>query len=348
MSSLLPPPKARWPREQLRGLLEWSRLWLLRLATENIGLKGMSFGLALAIWALLQSEQVVERRTRVKVQYDWPEELVRVDEVPRWISVTVSGPQGRVRAVERRSLRMSVDLSEAERGQVPIDFTDLRVEGLPDSLKITQITPPMAEVELDRKMRQTVHVRPTVIGEPVEGWTRGTIKVEPESIEIEGPASLLRELTEVSTEIVNISGRKGNVEADVGLSLPARTLRPTVDAPVHVRVAVEALMDNRTFTDVPVFVPNGWAVDPPLARYVTVHGPIREVTAIRSERVSVMVTIPDATLKEPQVLRWQRNDPDTPLAVVNLGASDQIKIEEMGPDRFTLRPLVEPVAPPPQ
>jgi len=348
MSSLLPPPKPNRRGERLRGFLETNRVWVLRLVTENFGLKGMSLGLALAIWALLQSEQVVERRTRVKVQYDWPEDLVRVDEVPRWISVTVSGAQGRVRAVERRSLRMKVDLSDAERGQVPIDFTDLRVQGLPDSLKITQITPPMAEVELDRKMRQTVHVRPTVIGEPVEGWTRGTIKVEPESIEIEGPASLLRELTEVSTEIVNISGSKDNVEADVGLSLPARTLKPTVDAPVHVRVAVEAMMDNRTFTDVPVFVPNGWAVDPPRARYVTVFGPIRDVTAIRSEKVSVMVTIPDANATEPQVLRWHRNDPDTPLAVVNLGPSDQIRVEEMGPDRFTLRPLEKPVEPPPQ
>jgi len=348
MSQLPPPPPSPWSRERLRGVLEVSRVWLIRLATENIGLKGMSFGLALAIWALLQSEQVVERRTRVKVQYDWPEKLVRVDEVPRWISVTVSGPQGRVRAVERRSLQMKVDLSMAERGQVPIDFTELRVEGLPDSLKITQVTPPMAEVELDAKMRQTVHVRPSVIGEPVEGWSRGTITVEPESIEIEGPASLLRELTEVSTEIVNISGTKDTVEADVGLNLPARTLKPTVDAPVHVRVAVEALMDNRTFTNVPVFVPNGWAVDPPSARYVTVYGPIRELTAIRSDKVSVMVTIPDEQQREPQVLRWQRNDPDSPLAVVNLGPSDQIRVEEMGPDRFTLRPLDEPEPTPPE
>ena len=209
-------------------------MWVLRLGTENIGLKAMSFGLAVAIWALLQSEQVVERRTRVKVQYSWPEDLVRVDEVPRWVSVTVSGPQGRVRAVERRSLQMKVDLTDAERGQVPIDFTELQVNGLPDSLKITQITPPMAEVELDAKMRQKVHVRPSVIGEPVDGWSRGTITVEPQSIEVEGPASLLRELTEVSTEIVNISGSKETVEADVGLSLPTRTIKPTVDAPVHV------------------------------------------------------------------------------------------------------------------
>ena len=346
MSQLPPPPASPWSRARLRQLLNTIRVILLRMATENIRLKTMSFGLAVAIWALLQSEQVVERRTRVKVQYSWPEELVRVDEVPRWVSVTVSGPQGRVRAVERRSLQMKVDLTEAERGLVPIDFTELRVNGLPDSLKITQINPPMAEVELDAKVRQKVHVRPSVIGEPVEGWSRGTITVAPQSIEVEGPASLLRELTEVSTEIVNISGTKETVEADVGLSLPTRIIKPTVEAPVHVRVAVEALMDNRTFTDVPVFVPNGWAVDPPTARYVTVYGPIREVTAIRSDKVSVMVTIPDDQKLEQQVLRWQRNDPESPLAVVNLGPSDQIRVEEMGPTRFTLRPLDAPVPTP--
>ena len=42
------------------------RSWLVRLATENLGLKLMSLCLSIATWAWLQSEQVVERRARAR------------------------------------------------------------------------------------------------------------------------------------------------------------------------------------------------------------------------------------------------------------------------------------------
>ena len=146
-------------------------------------------------------------------------------------------------------------------------------KGLPDSLKITQITPPMTEVELDAKIKRTVRVRPAVIGEPAEGWARGSITIHPESVEIEGPESVLRDMSEVSTDIVNISGRtRVPVVADVAVKPPSFNLNPTTDAPVSVRVTVDALLDNRTFTDVPVIVDSGWTANPPVAKFVDREG----------------------------------------------------------------------------
>ena len=343
----LPSPSPGHRRVQLRRLLEALRVHVISFATENVGLKVMSLGLAISIWALLQSEQVVERRTRVRVRYDWPTELVQVDEVPRWISITISGPQGRVRAVERRNLTMKVDLTEAGKGVVPIDYTERRVQGLPDNLKITQTTPPMAEVELDAKIRRTVRIRPAVIGEPAEGWERGTITVEPESVEVEGPESLLRDLSEVSTDIVNISGRTDPLEAEVSIKTPTRTTKPTTDTPITVRVAVDALVDNRTFTEVPVMVDNGWTVEPPVAQYVTVQGPIREITSLRAERVRVMVTVPDPERAEPQTVRWLRRNPTDAVTIFH-GGDEEIRVEELGPERFIVRPTAPAEAPPPE
>jgi|GEM_PF-1332294 len=344
----LPTPPSGARGVQLRRTLERLRVWLIRFATENVGLKVMSLGLAVSIWALLQSEQVVERRTRVRVQYDWPADLVQVDEVPRWVSVTISGPQGRVRAVERRNLTMRVDLSDAEKGVVPIDYTERSVQGLPDSLKITQTTPPMAEVELDAKIRRTVRVRPAVIGEPAEGWERGTITIDPESVEIEGPESLLRDLTEVSTDIVNISGRTETLLAEVAVKTPGRTLKPTTDTPVKVRVAVDALVDNRTFTRVPVMVDNGWTAEPAFAEFVTVHGPVREINGLKADRVRVMLTVPDPTSEQAQTIRWKRRSENPAVTVFHGGASESVRVDELGPDRFTVRPTAPADPTPPQ
>ena len=339
-----PPSGARGVR--MRRVLERVRVWLIRVATENVGLKLMSLGLAISVWALLQSEQVVERRTRVRVVYDWPADLVQVDEVPRWVSITISGPQGRVRAMERRKLTMNVDLSDAEKGLVPIDYTERAVEGLPDNLKVTQTTPPMTEVELDAKIHRTVRVRPAVIGEPAEGWERGGITIEPESVEIEGPETLLRQLNEVSTDIVNISGRTEDFDGTVAIKTPSRSLRSTTDTPVRVKVSVDPLVDNRTFTEVPVLVDNGFTAEPSVAKYVTVHGPIREITALRAERVRVMLTVPDPASDQPQTVRWSRRVEAAAVTVFHGGDSEEIRVDDLGPDRFTIRPTA-PAEPPP-
>jgi YbbR domain-containing protein len=311
------------------------------MTTENLGLKVMSLGLAVSIWTLLQAEQVVEQRTRVRVSYDWPEGLVRVDEVPRWVSITVSGPQGRVRAIERRTLSMSVDLSEAEKGTATIDYTERPVKGLPDSLKITQITPPMSEVELDAKIKRTVRVRPAVIGEPAEGWERGSITIDPESVEIEGPEAVLRDISEVSTDIVNISGRTESLLTDVAIKPPSSNLRPTNDTPVSVRVNVDALLDNRTFTDVPVIVDSGWTASPPIAKFVTVKGPIRDINELKADRVRVMLRIPDAESKSPQTVQWsRRTQSDNYVTVFHGGDTEGISVDEVGPSSFSVRPVV--------
>jgi YbbR domain-containing protein len=338
-----PTPPSGNRGAELRSVLEGLRVKIIKSATDNVGLKVMSLGLAISIWALLQSEQVVEQRTRVRVRYTWPEDLVRVDEVPRWVSITVSGPQGRVRAIERRNLSMRVDLSDAEKGVSTIDYSERQVKGLPDNLKVTQTTPPMAEVELDAKIRQTVRVRPSVIGEPAEGWKRGTISVEPSSVEIEGPESLLKELSDVSTDIVNISGRTESIEAAVGIKTGTSTLNPTVETPVTVRVAVEALVDNRTFTEVPVMVDNGWTAEPAVAEFVTVHGPVREINDLKAERVRVMLTVPDPEKAEAQTIRWRRRNADTSeVAVFHGGDSEEIIVDDVGPVTFTVRPTAAP------
>jgi hypothetical protein len=234
---------------------------------------------------------------------------------------------------------MTIDLSDAEKGTSTIDYTERSVKGLPDSLKITQTNPPMTEVELDAKIRRTVRVRPAVIGEPAEGWERGSISIEPESVEIEGPESVLRDISEVSTDIVNISGRTDSLVSAVAIKTPSSNLRPTNDAPINVRVAVDALVDNRTFTDVPVNVPSGWTATPPVAKYITVHGPIKAINELKADRVRVMLRIPEVDSPDPQTIRWSRRNPtDSGVTIVHGGDNERIRVEEVGPTAFTVRP----------
>ena len=81
--------------------------------TRDVGTKLLALVFALAIWAWVQTERVVDRRVRVRVDYNWDEELVAVDEVRGSLVVTVSGPQGLVRTLDRKSLRVPIDMPVA-------------------------------------------------------------------------------------------------------------------------------------------------------------------------------------------------------------------------------------------
>lgn len=325
-----PPP--------LRRTLEGLQVWLVRAATENVGMKLMSFALAVFIWAWLQSEQVVEQRARVRVQYAWPEGLVQVDEVPRTVSLTVSGPQGRVRALKRSQLTMSVDLSGAKQGPTAIDFTDRAVAGLPENITISNITPPSVDVQLDARIRRTVRVRPAVIGEPAEGWTLGAVSVEPESVELVGPESVLADLGEISTELVNISNKQIAQEVSVPVALPKKSVQVSDGTPVTVRVAIDPVLTDRTFTNVAVLEPTGWSVDPKAVRFVTLEGPVGELAALREDRIDVVVRADSTAGRTEHMVRWRRNDPSPVVEVFHSGKSDQIRVVELSPDRFTLIP----------
>lgn len=322
-------------RAQARG-------WLARLATENLGLKFVSLFLSVAIWAWLQSEQVVERRARARVQYNFPEELARVEEVPKSISVTVSGPQGRVRALEKRRLVMSVDLSNADEGPVAIDFREQSLTGLPDGLKVVQFTPPVVDVSLDRMARRQVRVKANVIGEVADGWKQGSIKVNPPIVEIEGAQSLLRGISEVSTDIVDISGATSDRNAEVGLIFNPRTVQATTDEPVRVEVEVSPEITDRTFPEVPVTVrAQGWTTELRKVR-VRVEGPKKAVGKLRERDVNVILDLPPAVpFDAPVTVKWVA-DEDGPVQVLHGGAKDEIRVLEVAPKTFTLKPTEPP------
>ena len=136
-----------------------------RAFSHNLMFKTLGFIFAVFIWAWVQTEQVVDTRSRAGVVYVWPDELVRVQDVPKTLVVTLRGPQGLVRNLEPGHLIYKVDLSDAELGQTSVDFSAKILSGLPDGVSVVQISPPAVDVDLDRRLEREVRVKEMVIGD---------------------------------------------------------------------------------------------------------------------------------------------------------------------------------------
>ena len=314
------------------------------LIMEDFAWKALSLGFAVALWAWVQSELVVDKRMRAEVQYRWPVELVRVDEVPTSVLVTVQGPQGDVRRLDRRSLSLSVDLSEADEGDVTVDFTTLSVLGLPEGVKLLHISPPSVDIQLDQRMTREVRVSPAVTGEPAEGWVVVDTRVEPERVEITGPQTIVRTLDEVYTDIVDINGSRSNRRVDVPIALPQQTVRSLSSDPIQVYVDLEPVVTSRHFPEAPLVLPSGawdgWTTEPRSA-HVVLRGPLAEVSAVPVEDVIVSVHVPEEPGSDPPEVAAM--DPEAPawLEVVH-GGPDTVFVEDIAPSTARLVPPADP------
>jgi YbbR domain-containing protein len=315
------------------------------LVTENFFIKALSLLLAVSLWAWLQTEQVIDRPSRAQVSYDLPEGLTPVDALARTLVVTVRGPQGRVRALSNRSLSVKIDLTDEEMGKASIDFSEHPIEGLPAGLEVVQISPPGVELQLDKVMNRLVSVRAAVIGEPADGWKRRGVIVNPPTVEIRGPQSLVRNIAEVSTDIVDISGLRKTLEKKVPLAMDRRTVKPVDQGKVSVSITIDPIPATKAFAEIPVQLKGapGWVSDTTSAR-VTLDGPQHLVQRITTEDIGLSVLLPDAIEPgtESVEVGWVADDPDSRIQVVLPEGSGAIRVQSVRPATIRLQPEPTP------
>ena len=269
------------------------RASLWQLVAHNLGLKLTALVVAVVVWGYVQGSQVVEVRTRARLEWKLPEGLVSVEPLRKSLVVTLQGSQGRARAVRRDALTITVDLEDAEAGPVAIDASELPLEGLPQGLEVVQLSPPAIDFTLEPPLTRQVHVKALVMGEPAEGYRRASVTAEPDTVEIIGPSSLVRGISEVPTDIVDISGATESRVTAVPLALKERTVSPVGERSVQVRIEIEAELATRVFQDVPVLARDaGWKVTPEAVQ-VALGGPVLEMGRIQGGSVSVVVGLPE-------------------------------------------------------
>jgi YbbR domain-containing protein len=295
-----------------------SELW--SYASKNAMYKLLSLLFAVSIWAWVQTEQVVDKRFRARVFWSWPDTLVRVQEVPKTLVVTIQGPQGLVQMVQRRKLRYDVDLSEAELGTVSVDFSTRTLAGMPEGVSVVQVSPPALDIELDRRLEREVRVQPIVIGDVDSGWRLDAVRIEPQKAVISGPHSLVRTMAEVSTDVIDLDGLQTSTTYEVDLAIKERTISVLNGESVRVTVEVSPIIVEKTYNEVPVMSrAEGWKAVPGTA-IVTLTGNANDMRQLSPDQVSVQVHLPDVVpIGRPLDVSFDPKAPRQGLEVVHQG-----------------------------
>jgi YbbR domain-containing protein len=185
---------------------------------RNIGLKVMATGLGTLLWLTVGSDQMVERSVRVPLVFRAvPESLEIAPGAPDSVEVHLRGRRSQLTG-DPGDVSLTLNLEEAEPGS---RLFHLRLDQVttPFGVQVTQVFPASVMLTLEEIGERRVPIRPTVDGDPAEGFVIQEVTVEPKDVLVVGPTRDLEPLEYAITETVSVEGATANVTRMVNVGV---------------------------------------------------------------------------------------------------------------------------------
>lgn len=211
---------------------------------SNLWLKVLSLVLAFTMWLVVSAprrEPVSERAFAAPLSLvRMPRDLVITTPVPDTVSVRLRGRLSDLRSLSSQNLEVTVDLNWVTAGEATITLRPQAI-AVPPQIDVVSIDPSKVHFRVDQIRQKIVTIRPFLIGNVPQGYVAGEPSIDPDHALVSGPASLVRNLTDVATERIIMTGRTDTFvqsAAVVSDSPLVRVIEP-INAQVMVPVTAE-------------------------------------------------------------------------------------------------------------
>jgi YbbR domain-containing protein len=257
------------------------------------GWKLLSLLLAFLFW-----RGVLDERQRI-AYLDVPIILERLDpsltlvgERPTTVRVQVRGTEPVLRDLRASDIEVRVDLASFVEGTRRYRFrpSELRV---PYGVEALEVYPDSISLTLERKVTALVAVDCPVMGEPAQGHRLVRVETSPTRVQVEGPESAVRSIDLVTAESVNVAGRKSSFTQDLEVHVDHPGVRVIGPLRVVGRVVIDEIVEERTFSAIPVAVRSATHVTKlkPSAVDVTARGPQSVISTLTAEDIEARVDL---------------------------------------------------------
>jgi YbbR domain-containing protein len=284
----------RGPTPPWQRVLRVPSLGSLRdMLRRNPGLKLFALLLAAFLWySITKTERDAERVVELPVSLRRiPDGLSMTTMPTKPVTVTLRGPRTILDNVDERKTRLQVSLADAQIGDNRFDLSgSMLTPELPRSLKAVRFDPPSLTLRADRRVSRRLPVKPDLAGSPALGYTVAESSVVPDQIDVTGPARIVDELKQVTTEPIDLRGASETVQQSLLLERvdPSITFVPDV---VRVTVTLEETLVSREFQKVRVSVPPSVTEVVPPTVDVTIRGPQRLLHNLKLDPDAVTVDV---------------------------------------------------------
>jgi YbbR domain-containing protein len=223
----------------------------LRWLVGNLGLILLSLALAVMVWAVAVEEENPTRERRYPSAIpvtipELPEGMIAYGQIDVQVYVTLRAPESVWSSLQPQNIHATVDLTGLEAGthQVPIQVV---VDQTP--VRVQRVEPAAATISLEPMLQVTVPVSVQVEGATALGYIGRVPVVDPSTVTVSGPTSLVTRVVAALTR-VSLDGERADVEGEFDLEpvgADGGAVPDVVVSPTHVtvRLPVEQLSGFR-------------------------------------------------------------------------------------------------------
>lgn len=263
------------------------------LLLRNVWLKFLSISIATLLWLVVAGDRVVERALRVPIEFqNLPQGLELMGEPPETVDVRVRASSGTLGRIPPGEMAAVIDLRNARAGRRLFHLTPANVK-VPYGVEVVQVSPATLPVGFENSAIRVVEVRPFIEGAPAPGYEVASVTAKPPTVEVMGPESALRGLTEAMTEPVSIANSSRPIREVVTIGVADPSVRLRTPQTAEVIVEIVAGSSTRAVQAVPVAIRN---LDngmrgrlTPERVTVTVRGPEHGVAAVSPEEIEAHI-----------------------------------------------------------
>lgn len=182
-------------------------------------LRLISLGLAIILWYFVGGEDIVNKNVMVPVEViNLPRDLVISNQFKKEIEVSVTGPRSLVLDMGKGDITRQIDLAQATPGTMVLENSN-DVIAVPRGVKVLRIQPKNVILSLDKMIQKQFVINPVTRGDLAPDYILKNIRMEPRSISITGPQTVLSQYEVLRTKPIELQGLRKSTEIQVPLEL---------------------------------------------------------------------------------------------------------------------------------
>ncbi|MDP8255980.1 MAG: CdaR family protein [Candidatus Alcyoniella australis] len=266
---------------------------------ENLHLKLLSLLFALILYLMVsmgEGQDVIEVTRQLKlIQTGDPTGLARIGDLPSEIEIRVKGRERDIELIDEDKLIYNIDVSNITEPEVyTYRIYKRKIDAvLPRDVIVTSIEPSQISIEFEELIEQEVGVEVVTVGQPAPGHDLDPARIvtDPKTVVIQGPRSVVGALVSLPTEPLDVNGRRGNIQVEVGLDTTGRPIVVKGVSLISVLIQIEPRMAAVELEDLPIEVINTelkFGVEPPQLS-VKIEGPQIDIERLNPGDVRLVI-----------------------------------------------------------
>lgn len=266
---------------------------------EDWAMKLVALAITLALWLGVTGLSEIGSYPYTVPLYVRVAENIEIMSDPKpQIEIRVSGDKRRLGQIRESDLRISIDLTHLPPGDHVVNLSPASVTAydLPTGVKLEDIQPNKINVRLENLETKELPIRIRTRGDIADGFEiAGDPTANPAVVRVRGPQSVLEKLTEVTTEIIDLTDRRTEfTERQVPLSAGVSQRVTLLESAADVRVPIRETRIERV-----LLLPVEGLFDRKAT--VVLFGPRSVVNALKPEQLSVTANKNEAGEEGSQV-----------------------------------------------